>query len=128
MSDQNPNKDRAREMYRMLGDINGHLKKIVPSGDKRVNMWCGTCHQGRPRPMTLVEELGQTYRRAGIDATLVRYRELRDRFYGRGGYDFGERVARRFRRRAPRARKPGRGDRDLPTQRHTVSAVGQRVE
>ena len=91
VSDQNPNKDRAREMYRMLGDINGHLKKIVPSGDKRVNMWCGTCHQGRPRPMTLVEELGQTYRRAGIDATLVRYRELRDRFYGRGGYDFGER-------------------------------------
>lgn len=91
VSDQNPNKDRAREMYRMLGDINGHLKKIAPSGDKRVNMWCGTCHQGRPRPMTLVEELGQTYRRSGIDATLARYRELRERFYGRGGYDFGER-------------------------------------
>ena len=26
-SDENPNKDRAREMYRMLGDINEHLKK-----------------------------------------------------------------------------------------------------
>lgn len=91
VSDRNPNKDRAREMYRMLGDINAHLKKISPSGDQRVNMWCGTCHQGRPRPMTLVEELGQTYRRSGIDATLARYRELRDRFYGRGGYDFGER-------------------------------------
>lgn len=91
VSDQNPNKDRAREMYRMLGDINGHLKKITPSGDQRVNMWCGTCHHGRPRPMTLVEELGQTYRRAGIQATLARYGELRDKFYGRGSYDFGER-------------------------------------
>jgi len=26
-SDENSNKDRAREMYRMLGDITGHLKK-----------------------------------------------------------------------------------------------------
>jgi tetratricopeptide (TPR) repeat protein len=91
VSDQNPNKDRAREMYRMLGDINGHLKKITPSGDQRVNMWCGTCHHGRPRPMTLAEELGQTYRRAGIQATLARYGELREKFYGRGSYDFGER-------------------------------------
>src|SRR5262249_24978355 len=52
VSDANPNKDRAREMYRMLGDINGHLKKIQPSADKRVNMWCQTCHRGRPRPTT----------------------------------------------------------------------------
>jgi len=91
VSDQNPNKDRAREMYRMLGSINGHLKKITPSGDKRVNMWCGTCHQGRPRPMTLGEELAESYRRAGIESALARYRELREKFYGRGGYDFGER-------------------------------------
>jgi hypothetical protein len=31
-SDQNPNKNRAREMLRMLGSINGHLKNIEPSG------------------------------------------------------------------------------------------------
>src|SRR3989304_2757001 len=36
-SDANPNKDRAREMLRMLGSVNNHLKKIEPSGDKRVN-------------------------------------------------------------------------------------------
>src|SRR3954471_10923860 len=58
VSDANPNKDRAREMLRMLGDVNEHLKKLEPSGDKRVNMWCHTCHRGRPRPMTLEEELG----------------------------------------------------------------------
>jgi len=89
-SDQNPNKGRAREMYRMLGSINDHLKKIQPSGDKRVNMWCHTCHQGRSRPMTLAEELGEAHRKSGVNGALARYRELRQRYYGRGGYDFGE--------------------------------------
>jgi tetratricopeptide (TPR) repeat protein len=89
-SDDNPNKNRAREMLRMLEDINGHLKKIDPSGDQRVNMWCNTCHRGRPRPMTLEEELGESYRKNGIQATLDRYTELKTKFYGRGSYDFGE--------------------------------------
>ena len=77
VSDQNPNKDRAREMYRMLGSINGHLQKIPVSGDQRVNMWCNTCHQGKPRPTTLEEELAEAKRRGGVPAALARYRELR---------------------------------------------------
>lgn len=89
-SDQNPNKERAREMYRMLGSINAHLRKIQPSGDKRVNMWCHTCHQGRSRPMTLAEELGEAHRKSGVNGAVARYRELRQRYYGKGGYDFGE--------------------------------------
>jgi len=89
-SDENPNKNRAREMYRMLGDINDHLKKIEPSGDKRVNMWCHTCHHGRPRPMTLDEELGEQYRTKGLKAALDDYADLKKKFYGRGAYDFGE--------------------------------------
>ena len=89
-SNENPNKNRAREMYRMLGDINEHLKKIEPSGDKRVNMWCQTCHRGRPRPMTLDEELGEQYRKKGVQAALDDYADLKKRFYGRGSYDFGE--------------------------------------
>jgi tetratricopeptide (TPR) repeat protein len=91
VSDTNPNKERAREMLRMLKDINEHLKKITPSGDKRVNMWCHTCHQGRPRPTTLEEEMGDAYRKGGVAAALARYRELREKFYGRAGYDFSER-------------------------------------
>jgi tetratricopeptide (TPR) repeat protein len=89
-SDENPNKDRAREMYRMLGDITDHLKKIKPSGDQRVNMWCDTCHHGRPRPMTLGEELGEQYRAKGIQAALDDYAALRKKFYGRAAFDFGE--------------------------------------
>lgn len=90
-SDANPNKDRAREMLRMLGSVNDHLKKIKSSGDKPVNMWCHTCHRGRPRPLTLGEELGEQYHAKGIDAALEHYADLKLRYYSRGAYDFGER-------------------------------------
>jgi tetratricopeptide (TPR) repeat protein len=89
-SDENPNKNRAREMLRMLGDINDHLKTIQPSGDQRVNMWCDTCHRGRPRPMTLNEELGEQYRMKGLKPALDRYADLKKMYYDRGAYDFGE--------------------------------------
>lgn len=89
-SDENPNKNRAREMLRMLNDIEDHLKKIDPSGDQRVNMWCHTCHHGRPRPMTLPEELGEQYRKKGIKLALEYYDDLKKKYYGRGAYDFGE--------------------------------------
>ena len=89
-SDENPNKNRAREMLRMLKDINAHLKNIQPSGDTRVNMWCNTCHRGRPRPMTLAEELGEQYRTKGLKAALDHYAGLKRDFYGHGSYDFGE--------------------------------------
>src|SRR6266481_1959145 len=89
-SDENPNKNRAREMYKMLGEITDHLKKIQPSGDKPVNMWCRTCHHGRPRPMTLDEELAEQYRTKGLKAALDDYAELKKKFYGRAAYDFGE--------------------------------------
>jgi tetratricopeptide (TPR) repeat protein len=89
-SDENPNKNRAREMYRMLGDIESHLNKIEPSGDKRVNMWCHTCHHGRPRPMTLDEELGEQYHKKGLQAALDDYADLKKKYYGRAAFDFGE--------------------------------------
>jgi len=89
-SDENPNKNRAREMLRMLNDIDDHLKKIEPSGDRRVNMWCHTCHHGRPRPMTLPEELAEQYRKKGIQAALDDYGDLKKKYYNRGAYDFGE--------------------------------------
>ena len=89
-SDDNPNKGRARTMLRMLGDINETLKTIEPSGPEPVNMWCHTCHRGRPRPMTLTEEMEETYQAEGFEAALDQYSAMRDRFYGRGAYDFGE--------------------------------------
>ena len=89
-SDDNPNKNRAREMLHMLNEIEEHLKKIEPSGDKRVNMWCHTCHHGRPRPTTLDEELSEQYRKKGLQAALDDYADLKKRYYGRAAFDFGE--------------------------------------
>jgi tetratricopeptide (TPR) repeat protein len=89
-SDDNPMKNVARTMYRMLGVVNDTLATIDPSGPKAVNMWCHTCHRGRPRPTTLDEELAEVHEAEGIDATIAAYRELRERFYGRGTFDFGE--------------------------------------
>jgi len=95
-SDENPNKNRAREMLRMLGDVNIHLRKIEPSGDQRVNMWCNTCHRGRPRPMTLEEELGEQYRLKGIDTALIHYQDLKKNYAEKGAYDFSERSLNNF--------------------------------
>lgn len=100
VSDANPNKDKARAMYQMLGDINDHLGELEPSGPGRVNMWCHTCHQGKPRPMTLQETLGEVATLAaempqGNERQEIRAREvgerflaLREAFYGGNQYDF----------------------------------------
>ena len=95
-SDENPNKNRAREMLRMLESINDHLKKIQPSANQRVNMWCHTCHRGRPRPTTLEEELVEQYRTKGVEPALDYYADLKQKYYGTGPYDFGENALNNF--------------------------------
>ncbi len=89
-SDENPKKEVARTMLEMLGEINDRLKTIDRSGAEPVNMWCHTCHRGVARPQTLDEALLETYAADGSDAMMKRYTMLRERFYGRAAYDFGE--------------------------------------
>lgn len=89
-SDENSRKQVARTMLRTLGVINDSLDTIERSGPGSVNMWCHTCHRGRPRPMTLDEELLEVFELRGLDSLLAHYDFLRSRFYGRGSYDFGE--------------------------------------
>ena len=91
VSDQNPKKNVARGMIKMLGGIQKQLVSIQPSKAERVNMMCATCHHGRPLPMTLAEELTRVYTASGPDTVAVKYRALRDRFYGGASYDFRER-------------------------------------
>jgi tetratricopeptide (TPR) repeat protein len=89
-SDENPKKEVARGMLKMLGSINDQLEQIQPDVEDRVNMWCNTCHRGVPHPRTLVEELTLVYDHAGVDSTLAHYRDLRTEFFGAGAYDFRE--------------------------------------
>jgi len=88
-SDVDPEKNTARKMLKMLGVINDHLKEVKP-GPTRVNMWCHTCHQGRPRPQTLEETLTEALNVDGLKAMIARYRDLRERYYGKGAYDFSQ--------------------------------------
>ena len=90
VSDQKPTKVVARGMMKMVADIDHDLRKMKFPEPKRVNVACITCHRGRPRPMTLSEELMGVYESAGIDSTVARYTMLRERFYGAGAYDFSE--------------------------------------
>jgi len=91
VSDQKPTKNIARRMMKMVSTINHDLSKMKFPEPKRINAECATCHRGRPRPMTLAEELTLVYETAGIDSTVARYNTLRERFYGSGSYDFSER-------------------------------------
>ncbi len=91
-SDANPNKDRAREMLRMVNDIRGHLGKIEPSGNNRVGISCNTCHRGITRPISLSAQLGETFRAEGIEASLAQYSELKEKYYGTGAYQFTESI------------------------------------
>ena len=91
VSDQKPEKDIARGMVKMVRGVNHDLKKMKFEQGNQIEVQCITCHRGRPRPMSLTEELARVYEKAGIDSTVARYSMLRERFYGAGSYDFGER-------------------------------------
>ena len=53
-----------------------------------MNMWCTTCHNGKPRPQTISEAVGERYRADGPDAGVEYFLALRERNYGGAAYDF----------------------------------------
>jgi tetratricopeptide (TPR) repeat protein len=91
-SDQKPPKRVAREMMRMVADLNGKALARIDTGraDRR-EVACATCHHGLARPEELKTMLPQLAQAQGIDAALQKYRELREKFYGGYEYDFGTR-------------------------------------
>jgi hypothetical protein len=95
-SDEKANKNRAREMLRMVHSINERLQTIDFGEGERVTVTCATCHRGRPRPTTMVEELREAYTKSGASGAIAHFNELRDRFYARGTLDFTERPLNTF--------------------------------
>ncbi len=90
-ADDKETKEKARVMLRMVGHINGtHLADLPGDPVDRLTVTCATCHRGQPRPLTLTEALTEVLDEHGIDSAVARYHTLRDRFYGRATYDFGE--------------------------------------
>ena len=89
-SDEKKNKVVALEMMKMVADINGkYIASIKTGHDPKVQVNCATCHHGQERPRSLVDILEETYEAEGAEATLAKYRDLHERYYGRASFDFG---------------------------------------
>jgi tetratricopeptide (TPR) repeat protein len=56
---------------------------------KPIEVRCITCHRGMTKPEQLLDILTRTAEQRGPAAALDEYRDLRQKYYGRGGYDFG---------------------------------------
>ena len=87
-SDKIGHKEVARRMFTMVRDLNGGpLPRAAGEPDAAVS--CVTCHHGLPSPTTLDRVLLNTVHEQGAEAGVRKYRELRDRYYGSGAFDFG---------------------------------------
>lgn len=86
-----PKKDIARAMIAMTRDINLQIQAAQGQGaPAAVEVQCVTCHRGVPLPRPLSDILTQTLKEKGVAAAIDQYRELRQKYYGRDAYDFGE--------------------------------------
>jgi len=89
--DDKMTKAKARAMMVMLHDINeNYLGKLESRAEPPVKVECVTCHRGGQLPRQLQDVLLVAYDSGGLDSTTARYNSLRDRYYGRATYDFGE--------------------------------------
>jgi hypothetical protein len=81
----------AREMINMTAALNASIQTATGKpANENVAVQCVTCHRGVAIPRPLTDIILQTALRQGPDAAVTQYRELRERHYGRGAYDFGE--------------------------------------
>jgi hypothetical protein len=86
-----PKKDIAGAMMAMTRDLNGKVEAATgKSGTSVTRVQCITCHRGVAIPGQLSDILTQTLRAQGTAAVIVQYRDLRQRYFGRQAYDFGE--------------------------------------
>lgn len=90
-SDEKHPKEMARRMLRMVAAINGEYLGDHRHGDEPpVRVTCATCHRGLTAPRPLQDQLLLAWQAGGIDSALTAYAALRERYYGRAAYDFGE--------------------------------------
>ncbi len=83
----------ARQMMRMVEEINRRIDTLPHDHDQMhdtVRVTCNTCHRGVNRPVPLEQLIMETAQMSGADSATRAYRALRERYYGRATYDFGE--------------------------------------
>ncbi len=88
-SDEKETKRVARIMYEMVAAINeDHLEKT--GREDRIEVTCNTCHHGYNKPADLQTELLVAREESGFDGLKAKYDELREAYFGRAIFDFGQ--------------------------------------
>lgn len=91
VSDDKPEKRKARDMIRMVAQINErYLAELEDRDTPAVDVSCVTCHRGQARPVLIEDALEQAVAQGGAAAGIAKYRELRQRYYGSHTFDFRE--------------------------------------
>ncbi len=88
-SDDKETKRVARAMMRMTQEIN---ETLLPKTGREnlLAVSCVTCHHGVEKPQGLREILAVELEAGGVDAVGAKYRELHEKYYGKGAYNFSE--------------------------------------
>lgn len=89
-SDKKRTKLVARQMMRMVEEINARVDTIPERPSAKVEVSCRTCHRGLNRPIPLFQAIVEASLAGGSDSALRAYKALRDKYYGRDAFDFGE--------------------------------------
>ncbi len=89
-SDEKRTKLVAREMMRMVEDINTRLQTLPGRATNGLQVTCATCHHGLSRPMTLATFMTEAATTAGVDSAVRTYKALWQQYYGSDAYDFRE--------------------------------------
>jgi hypothetical protein len=90
VSDTKRAKVVARQMMLMVQEINRRLDSLPAGADAKLQVTCNTCHRGTTRPVPLATLVAEAAMGGGADSAVKAYRALRERYYGRDAYDFGE--------------------------------------
>jgi tetratricopeptide (TPR) repeat protein len=90
-SDDKATKRKARVMLHMVADVDHkYLTKLPERVTPAVSVTCATCHRGVSVPRPIEQIIEAAYAAGGADSAEATYRALRQRYYGRSAYDFGE--------------------------------------
>jgi tetratricopeptide (TPR) repeat protein len=74
----------------MTRELNAKIEAATGKSAAATRVQCVTCHRGVAIPRQLGDILWQSLREHGVEAAIAEYRDLRQRYYGRQAYDFGE--------------------------------------
>ena len=89
-SDKKRTKLVARQMMRMVAEVNRRLDTLPERPTPGIAVTCATCHRGLSRPVPLFTVIADAAVAVNADSATRAYRALRTRYYGRDAYDFSE--------------------------------------